>query len=89
MLALLLKLCAMYFVWTGGEIGKMADRCYIQKRVLNATKVRTFKPPLYLVCRRMQQSTVRPVVPTAIAVTATRWLEVKGVFCLDSLHLLR
>ena len=67
----------------------MADRCYIQKRVLNATKVRTFKPSLYLVCRRMQQSTVRPVVPTAIAVTATRWLVVKGVFCLDSLHLLR
>lgn len=23
----------------GGEIGKMADRCYIQKRVLNASKV--------------------------------------------------
>eukprot|EP00958_Prasinococcus_capsulatus_P009577 scaffold929_cov387-Prasinococcus_capsulatus_cf.AAC.3 len=24
----------------GGEIGRMADRCYLQKRVLNATKVR-------------------------------------------------
>ena len=23
----------------GGEIGKMADRCYLQKRVLNASKV--------------------------------------------------
>ncbi len=25
----------------GGEIGKMADRCYLQKRVLNRSKVRT------------------------------------------------
>jgi tRNA U34 5-carboxymethylaminomethyl modifying enzyme MnmG/GidA len=24
----------------GGEIGKMADRCYLQKRVLNRSKVR-------------------------------------------------
>lgn len=24
----------------GGEIGRMADRCYLQKRVLNASKVR-------------------------------------------------
>jgi tRNA uridine 5-carboxymethylaminomethyl modification enzyme len=23
----------------GGEIGKMADRCYVQKRVLNRSKV--------------------------------------------------
>ena len=23
----------------GGEIGKMADRCYLQKRILNASKV--------------------------------------------------
>lgn len=24
----------------GGEMGKMADRCYLQKRVLNRSKVR-------------------------------------------------
>lgn len=24
----------------GGEMGKMADRCYLQKRILNRSKVR-------------------------------------------------
>lgn len=27
----------------GGEIGKMADRCYLQKRTLNASKVTASK----------------------------------------------
>lgn len=27
----------------GGEIGKMADRCYLQKRVLNRSKVRGYE----------------------------------------------
>lgn len=31
----------------GGEIGKMADRCYLQKRVLNASKV-AYLLPSYL-----------------------------------------
>ena len=33
----------------GGEIGKMADRCYLQKRVLNASKVpfTSAKQPTY------------------------------------------
>ena len=30
----------------GGEIGRMADRCYLQKRVLNASKVRCQAPVL-------------------------------------------
>ena len=38
----------------GGEMGKMADRCYLQKRVLNASKVppTTAKPLTYYACLR-------------------------------------
>lgn len=31
----------------GGEMGKMADRCYLQKRVLNRSKVKVI-PCIYL-----------------------------------------
>jgi choline dehydrogenase-like flavoprotein len=41
----------------GGEIGKMADRCYLQKRVLNRSKVKASSVPT----RHMTQYKAPPV----------------------------
>ena len=43
----------------GGEIGKMADRCYLQKRVLNASKV-TARPSACTALQDFDSTTKAP-----------------------------